>query len=129
MPLPVALAISSAIYSALHFLKPKGVKILPEAVTWLSGFDCLGRIVANSVAAPGVLPGFLTLFLVGLILGWGLVRSHALYLSIGLHAGWVLPNELARRLGGGMIIEDWLAWPVLLVVWLVVEGLWRRRPT
>ncbi len=126
-PVPVALAISSAIYSVVHFLKPSGMRILPAAVTCWSGFDCLGHIVSKSLTAPGAGVGFVTLFLAGLILGSALVRTDALYLSIGIHAGWVLPNELVRKLGGGPIMEDWLAWPVLVVVWLVVARLCPRR--
>jgi membrane protease YdiL (CAAX protease family) len=124
-----ALAIASAIYAALHFLKPGGVKIAPEEVTWISGFTCLGKIFSKSLSRPEVVTAFVTLYLVGWILGWAFVKTGALYLAIGLHAGWVLPNELVRELGGGAVIEDWRAWPVLLAVFGIVAWRCRRPPS
>jgi len=118
----VALVIASVIYSAVHFLKPTGVKLAPDEVTWASGFTCLEQIVSKSFARPEVLSGFVTLLLAGWVLGWAFIKSGALYLPIGLHAGWVLSNELVRELGGGTIIEDWRTWPVVLVVGVVI---WR----
>jgi membrane protease YdiL (CAAX protease family) len=61
------------------------------------------------------------LALAGAILGWAFLKSGALYLPLGLHAGWVLANESVRAMGGGNIVEDWRAWPVLLVVWGIVH--------
>ena len=80
---------ASAIYSAVHFLKTKGAGIASDDVNWLSGFNYLGQVIAHSWQAPGVGVGFVTLLLAGMILGLAFARTHALYLSIGLHAGWV----------------------------------------
>ncbi|HEX9443395.1 MAG TPA: CPBP family glutamic-type intramembrane protease [Candidatus Binatia bacterium] len=38
---------------------------------------------------PAILPGLVGLFLIGLVLSYALLRTRSLYLSIGLHAGWV----------------------------------------
>lgn len=127
LPAAGALAVTSAIYSAVHFLKPKGVRMTPAEVNWLSGFDCLGQILTKSLATPGVVMGFITLFLAGWILGWARRHTGALYFSIGLHAGWIVPNELTRKLGGGRLIEDWLAWPTLIILWVVALRLLARR--
>jgi uncharacterized protein len=119
----VAVILASTIYSALHFLKPKGVNISADAVTWSSGFTCLTGIVTRSFAERNVVIGFVTLFLAGCILGLAYAKTRALYLSIGLHAGWVLANESARWFGAGRIVEDMMAWPVLALLLLVVGWL------
>ncbi len=118
-----AVVLASAIYSALHFVKPTHVVIPADQVTWSSGWTCLMGSVTRSVGERNVLVGFVTLFLAGCILGLAYARTRALYLSIGLHAGWVLANEFARWLGAYQIIEDKAAWLVLamllaLVAWL-----------
>lgn len=114
---PVALIASSAVYSALHFLQPQKFKLAPEDVTVWSGFDCLGVIVSRSLAAEGILIAFVSLFLAGLILGWTFYKTGRLAIAIGLHAGWVLANELVRALDGGKVIEDWITWLALLGLW------------
>ncbi len=123
MNVTAAVILTSLIYSALHFLKPKGVHIAADAVTWRSGFACLAGIATRSFAERDVLVGLVTLFLAGCILGLAYAKTRALYLSIGLHAGWVLANESARRLGAGKIIEDPIAWPVLAVLLAFVAWL------
>ena len=127
MNVVVAVVVASAIYSALHFLKPKGVNIPADQVTWSSGFTCLSGIVSRSFGERNVLVGFVTLFLAGCILGLAYARTQALYLSIGLHAGWVLANESARWLGAGQIIEDLMAWPVLAALFMLVTWLCRNK--
>src|SRR5437667_2645999 len=66
---PVSILTTSAFYSAMHFLKPKGAGISAETVNWLSGFSYLAQIVTHSWQAPGVAVGFVTLFLAGCVLG------------------------------------------------------------
>lgn len=124
MPPWGAVALASAMYSAVHFLKPTGFRIEAGDVGWASGLACLGQIFSQSFARPEVLIGFVTLALAGSILGLGYRRSGGLYFSIGLHAGWVWPNEWVRELGRISLLEDWRAWPVLLVMlWAVYR--WR----
>ena len=129
MPWITALVITSVIYSALHFLKPKGVRILPEDVNALSGFACIGHIFSRSLGTEGVAVGFVSLLIAGMILGWVFQRTGALYLPMGLHAGWVLVNELVRALGGGQIIEDWITWVALIVLWIGLGKFMPARTT
>ena len=124
---PVALVVASVIYSALHFLKPSGVFIAPADVRWWSGFVCLGKIVSGSLLAADVGVAFVTLLLVGLILGWTFVQSEALYWAIGLHGGWVVANEFIRKFKGGNIVQTPVAWAVLVVTWVVVAWLCRSQ--
>ena len=119
----VAIVLASATYSALHFLKPKGANISPDDVRWTSGFACLVGIGTQSFANWDVLVSFVSLFIVGCILGLAYAKTRALYLPIGLHAGWVLANETARWFGAGKIVEDVIAWPVLALLLVVVGWL------
>lgn len=116
--LPVAIVLASAVYSIVHFLKPKGAGIVD--VNWLSGFDYLGQIFARSWHAPGMAVGFVTLWLAGCILGLAFARTRALYLSMGIHAGWVFTlKTFAWLTAGASLVDSALVWPVLLaVLWL-----------
>lgn len=83
-----AIAVTSALYAAIHFLQAKGPAIGPDP-----GFaDSMKLILASLQALTGVLaawPSAVGLFLFGMILNLALVRSGSLYPSIGLHAGCV----------------------------------------
>jgi membrane protease YdiL (CAAX protease family) len=99
----------SAIYSILHFVKPPRVD-LPEAqIDWLTGFRVLPTCF-EKFAEPALLgAGFTTLFLLGWILGWATLRTRALWLGIGLHAGLVFTkfgfSKLTKRK-----LDDTLPW-------------------
>ncbi|HUJ10426.1 MAG TPA: type II CAAX endopeptidase family protein [Verrucomicrobiae bacterium] len=123
MNVVLAIVLASAIYSVLHFLKPRGADIASDQVTWTSGFAYLGEIARHSFAKREDAIGFVTLFLAGCILGLAYARTRALYLSIGLHAGWVLANELARWLDAGTIVEDMTTWLVLALLLVIVGWL------
>jgi len=113
--LPVAIMVASAIYSVVHFMKPRGAVIVD--VNWLSGFDYLGQVFAHSWHAPGLAVGFVTLWLAGCILGLAFARTRALYLSMGIHAGWVFTlKTFAWLTAGASLLDNALVWPVLLVV-------------
>jgi uncharacterized protein len=127
MKVGVAVILTSVIYSAVHFVKPSHINIPADQVTWSSGLTCLSGIVSRSSYERNVLVGFVTLFLAGCILGLAYARTKALYLSIGLHAGWVLANEFARWLGIRGVIENMLSWFVLAVLLLLVAWLCRNK--
>jgi len=127
MNVVAAVILASVVYSALHFVKPTHVIIPADQVTWSSGWTCLSGSVTRSVGERDVLVGFVTLFLAGCILGLAYARTRALYLSIGLHAGWVLANEFARWLGAYQIIEDKAAWPVLAALLALIAWLCRNK--
>ncbi len=139
MPFVPALVVASAVYSALHFLKPSGVVIAADEVRWYSGFDCLSQVVSRSLVAPGVAVGFVTLFLAGWILGWAFAKTRSLYLSMGLHAGWVFTlksyafftntnvSDVGRWLGAGALTENIATWPVLVGTFFLVAWLCRGK--
>lgn len=137
MRLPVAILIASAIYSALHFMKPKGAGIRAESVNWLSGIEYLGRMITKFGSEPGVVLGFVTLLLAGCVLGLAFARTRSLYVSIGIHAGWVftlrtfsaITDAAGRRQwwGGTTLVDNMLVWPVLLALLGFVAWRYRSR--
>jgi membrane protease YdiL (CAAX protease family) len=89
----------SALFAAVHFLKaPERTSTI---VTWSSGLNS----IANSFGRVGdpmmLASAFVTLFLIGCVLADARVLTRSLWLSIGLHAGWIFGSGtfslLARR--------------------------------
>ncbi len=124
LSVPVAIFVTSAVYSAVHFLKPKGAGVAADTVNWLSGFVYLGKVLTLSWRAPGVAVGFVTLLLAGGILGAAFARTRGLYVSMGIHAGWVFTlKAYARLTNGASLVDNVLVWPVLaFVLWVC----WRK---
>ena len=84
-----ALAFVSALFAVVHFLKPPPHIIAGPAVNWASGFSMLPYAFSQFDEPRLVLSGFTTLFAIGWILGEARQRTRSLWLSIGLHTGWV----------------------------------------
>jgi membrane protease YdiL (CAAX protease family) len=126
MPWPAALVVSSAIYSAVHFIQ-KGETALP--VRWDSGLALLWEMLRHP---PPLVPAFFTLFVAGSILALCYQRTGALYFSIGLHAGWIFwlkaygflshPSGAHSSFwGADNLIDGWLSC-IVLVILLVLIG-------
>jgi membrane protease YdiL (CAAX protease family) len=76
---------------------------------------------------------------VGANLGLAFAKTGAIYLSIGLHAGWVLAKQTygfctmpavahgSNWWGGNDLISNALIWPVLIVVLLLVNRICRPK--
>ena len=113
---------TSAIFSVVHFLKAASQK--STIVTWTSGFNS----IANSFEQFGDLTlvgaGFTTLFLIGWILADSRVLTRSLWLSIGLHAGWILASGIFTRVARQkMLVFPWLGKNLLVgIVPLGVAG-------
>ncbi len=84
-----ALFASSVFFAVLHFIKPVKTGIAPADVTWSSGFELIPAVFGQWSEPVMVAASFTTLLAVGWVLGWATQRTHSLWLSIGLHAGWV----------------------------------------
>ena len=94
---PVAIVVSAAIFAAVHFLNlPPGSPSDPSPHCW-SGFAMLAAIGGALPTFPVLLLAFLTLFAAGLILGWMTVRTGSLQAAIGLHAFWILGQQLFNK--------------------------------
>lgn len=86
-----ALFTMSAIFSVLHFIKPTEHAITD--VRWYSGFELLPSTFSQ-FSEPAMLGAmFTTLFAVGWILGYAAIQTRSLWMSIGLHAGWIICQQ------------------------------------
>lgn len=84
-----ALAFLAPFFAIVHFLKPDPKVGRIDEARWWSGFELIPHAFWQFAEPVLVLKGFLTLVMVGAILGYAVVRTRSLYLAIGLHAGWV----------------------------------------
>ncbi len=131
-----ALMASSAIYSLVHFFQRLQT---PASLDWTSGLAMLPGMLSGFVDWQMLLPGFINLFLVGLILGWAFIKTGNLYLSAGLHAGWIfwlkyygyltLANSSANPWiwGTNKLVDGWVAMPILAAAGVVLVVRLNRR--
>lgn len=89
LPARSAIAVSSALFALLHFLKPAKTRLPPESVQWFTGFSELFSFAGALPSVAVLCFGLASLFVAGWILGRSTLRTHSLWLAIGLHAGWV----------------------------------------
>jgi membrane protease YdiL (CAAX protease family) len=133
MPWPAALVVSSAIYSAVHFIQ-KGETALP--VQWHSGLALLWEMLRHP---PPLVPAFFTLFVAGSILALSYQRTGALYFSIGLHAGWIFWLKAYGFLshpsgahpsfwGTDNLIDGWLSCMVLAILFVLIARQKQNNP-
>jgi len=120
-----ALVIGSALYAILHFFQRPPA---PEDVHWFSGLVTLKQMLRGLIDLERLVPGFFALMLAGWILGLAYQRTGSLYVSIGLHAGWIFwlksygfltHEETATKQwlwGTGKLIDGWIALIVLVAV-------------
>ncbi len=85
-------------YSLLHLVKPGRVYFL-DGFEPLAGFRHLFKTFAPFLDPLAILPGIFGLFLIGIVLSYALLRTDKLYLSIGLHAGWIIGLKSLRVFG------------------------------
>ena len=120
---PKAAFASAAVYAAAHFFdRPDD----PDAIDWRSGYVALMEMTANFTRWDALLPAFLNLLLAGCVLALGFQRTGALWLPIGVHAGWIFWSKCFRKLtaenpdaslriwGGRDLIDGWLVFAILL---------------
>ena len=138
----VALVVVSALFAVLHFLKPPEHAVDVSVVRWWSGFAFLPRTFWQWRDPGLVLGGFTTLFAVALVLGLTRLRTGALWLPMGLHAGWVFGLKSFARVSRHRAAPDlWIGGdllhglgPVLVVaftggiVWFWLEQERRLNP-
>ena len=131
LDLPAVFCVS-ALFSIIHFVKPPSAENVQ--IDWLTGFLVLPSCFEKFADPMLLAAGFSTLFLLGWVLGWATLRTRALWLPIGLHAGLVFAkfsfSKLTKRsidetmpwLGGDIIVGLG-ALTVVATAWLVA-ALW-----
>lgn len=126
----MAIFLTSVLYSIIHFLKaPEHTSV---EVTWTSGFNSIAHAFVQFADPVLVGAGFTTLFLIGWILAEARLLTRSLWLSVGLHAGWIFTagvfNKIALRqwlflpwLGKSLLVG---VVPLILacVTWLLLRG-------
>jgi len=125
---PFALFTTSLLWALVHFFQRADIA---GQIGWNSGLVLLPRIFDFQTFVPE----FFTLTLAGVVLGLAYQRTGNLYLSIGLHAGWVFwekiyasftaaaPNAAIWLWGGSKMIDGWLAFLVLVATLMIVKFL------
>lgn len=131
----LALLLSASLYSAVHFYERPPA---PPSVTWFTGFETLAHMFQRIADVQRLIPGFFSLLLAGMILGWAFHSTGTLWFSIGLHGGWVfwlksyatltLPIEGIDPTfwGSGRLYDGWIAFGVLTAAGLLLR--WRMPP-
>ena len=133
-----ALVFVSALFAVVHFLKPDE-SYDPQTIGWLSGFDLIPHTFHQFAEPMTLLAGFTTLFALGWLCGDATLRTRALWMSIGLHAGVVFVkmnfSVMAKFAVKAKHRDGYLPWvdnrfenglvpvAVLLLAWLAVR-LW-----
>lgn len=87
-----AAVVSSAVFAVVHFLRGSKAP-LDGGVVWTSGFGQLTQIFAGAPEWPLIGWGALSLFGAGLLLAYGALRTRSLFLSAGVHAGWIFGQQ------------------------------------
>jgi len=111
----IATLLSAGIFSIVHFLKAPAQ--MTTNVNWTSGFISLTHSFDQFGEPMLVLAGFATLFLIGVVLACARLRTHSLWLPIGLHGGWVFANGAFNKISHREITAlPWLGKSLLVGV-------------
>lgn len=117
-----ALWVSSALYAILHFFSRP---LDPVSIHWYSGFIVLGRMLRGFTEFQTVIPGFLSLTLLGVLFCLAFERTGRLYLSMGIHGAlifWVKlfafavivqPEGNVWLWGSAKLIDGWFVFFLL----------------
>ena len=110
-----ALLMTSALFSIIHFLKAPEQTSPSESVTWLSGFVSIANSFWQFGNPPLLAAGFLTLLAIGCILADARLQTRSLWLSIGLHSGWIFANgTFSRAARRAAVVLPWIGKDLLV---------------
>ena len=91
-----AIIISSAVYSAVHFIKYPRVPADAE-VGWTTGLELLSRAFSR-FQDPAIIDSFLALFAFGVLLALVRLNKGNIFQCMGLHAGVVIAIKIINQL-------------------------------
>lgn len=132
-----ALIMTNLIYSAVHFIK-SGRPLIDSAPTMWDSFRVIGASFNQFTQWQSFWPGFIGLFLFGLVLSFAFLRTRSLYLPIGIHAGavfflklttkWyqVSPEHSQLIFGGKGFYSGILGWIFIMLIGVLVARLFPR---
>jgi membrane protease YdiL (CAAX protease family) len=122
----------SLFFAIVHFFKAPDMPVR-RGFDPLAGFKAVAYYLQPLLHPTEVLPAFVGLFLVGVVLACAYLWSGSLYLSIGLHAGWVFGIKaedlfLDRQnvvvpwfFGDGYVVTGVFGWFMLLLMLAIVR--------
>jgi membrane protease YdiL (CAAX protease family) len=136
----VAYCAANLFYAAIHFVRP-AEKAPLSGLDPLAGFKVLAASFSPFLDPAEILPGLIGLFLIGAALSYAFLRTGSLYLSIGLHAGWIFSlktlgifgryprKELGWVFGAShpRIVSGVVTWIGILIVLVVIHWITRHR--
>lgn len=136
-----ALVISSAIYSIAHLVRAPTHYYVTGLHPWL-GFHNLAASAAQLSYPVLAFPAFFGLLLLGIVLARAYALTGTVYLSMGLHAGFVVGAKMWPKLtSAGATMPRWLegwgamplisgagAWAIAIAILLLLRPLTGRRP-
>ena len=93
-----AYILANLLYAIMHFVRP-GEEYFLDGVNLLAGFRHLLTTFEPFLDPLALLPGMIGLFLIGTVLSYALTLTGNLWLSIGLHAGWILSLKMIKVFG------------------------------
>lgn len=132
-----AAILSSFLYASVHFIAPDKGFIYTQG-EFLAGFIYLVEVFL-SVFRAELLTAYIGLVLAGLLLCWAFVRTGSIYMSFGLHAGFIVAlklvvytsninlvraSELARRY---VLVSTWFTWVSFAVIAAVIYLITLRK--
>jgi len=103
----ISAAVSSMLFAVVHFFRrPES----PAAVGPWTGLEMLGQMLSGLSDPSALLPGLMSLGLIGWLLSWCREHTGSLWLSIGLHAGWIFWFKSYQFLTGPAAGSEAQAW-------------------
>ena len=132
---------TALMFSLLHFTHTPGGMDPALATHPAAGFLLLGGVIGHFSDPMFFVTDFATLCLVGILLGWARMRTGALWLGIGLHAGWIFVIKACsffyRQAPDHYLREWWIGGSlrsgILPLITLALTGcmcaLWLRKHT
>jgi len=94
----IAIITLSLIFATTHFLTPPDHLIIDHPRSASAGFEMLSLTAQKFLQIDTIIHGFITFFVVGLILGISRYGTASLWLPIGLNAGWIFANRTFSQL-------------------------------
>ncbi|MDP8262291.1 MAG: CPBP family intramembrane metalloprotease [Candidatus Ancaeobacter aquaticus] len=133
-----AVLVTSFFYAIVHFTKIEDHPHF-EFMDMLSGFKSLLLMVEPLSHPAQFVPECIGLFFVGIILAYCALWTRSLYLSIGLHVGWIFILKIDglfvtvnqgwnyKFYGTDKMVDGYLSWIILGVVFIVVTLVYMPR--
>ncbi len=136
--LVVALILTNAFYSIVHFVNAKK-PFIDQSPTFMDSLRVLGAPLQSLVHFGNYWPGFVGLFIFGLMLTGLLLRTKSLYPAIGLHAGAVFFIKTDGLLvdfgqtnliwGSSKMYDGIAGWLALITLYFVLTILLKKSST